>query len=46
MPHERKKLKFHSTRHCSSLLLCQKIWEENNVWMLQHMTPLQTDITE
>jgi hypothetical protein len=25
---------------------CQKIWEENNVWMLQNMTPLKTDITE
>ena len=45
MQHERKKLKFHCTRHCISLF-CQKIWEENNVWMLQNMTPLKTDITE
>jgi len=46
MQHERKKLKFHSTRHCFSSFPCQKIWEENNVWLLQNMTPLKTDITE
>lgn len=46
MQYERKKLKFHGTRHCINSFFCQKIWEMNDVWMLQNMTPLKTDITE
>jgi hypothetical protein len=38
----KKNLKFHGTRHFISLFFCQKIWEENDVWMLQNMTPLKT----
>jgi hypothetical protein len=42
----KEKTKFHGTRHCISSFFCQKTWDENNVWMLQNMTPLKTDITE